>query len=145
MEEPFVVLDVNVLIPLLLPASKSTRPLKRLHAQRFRVATTPAPLADVEGKLRTKQSLRKWLGVDDQRVTRFLADLRHVCAIVSGTVETPGAVAADPDDDRVLAAAVEWGAQFLVTEDRHLLDLNPWCNINIVTRDEILDHLDTLS
>lgn len=144
MEERFVVFDVNVLIPLLIPASRSSLLLAQLTSRGYRVATTPALLADVERKLRTKHSLRKWLGVDDERIAWFMTELQDICDLFSGTIETHGVVQADPDDDRVIAAAVESGAEFVVSEDRHLLDLNPWCNIRIVTRDEMLNHLKSL-
>lgn len=43
------------------------------------------------------------------------------------------AVAADPDDNKYIEAAVEGLAQFVVTGDRHLLSLKSYENIRIVT------------
>lgn len=143
MAERIVVLDVNVMIPLLIPASRSTRLVVKLAQHGIKAAATPALLADVERTLRTKPSLRKWLNVDDELISRFLVELRESCLLFPGMMQIPGAVAADPDDDRVLAAALESCAEFVVSEDRHLLDLNPWCNIRILTRDEMLNHLET--
>ncbi len=43
------------------------------------------------------------------------------------------AVAADPDDNKYIEAAVEGLAQFVVTGDKHLLSLTSYENIRIVT------------
>jgi len=46
--------------------------------------------------------------------------------------ETPRVVPEDPDDDKFLAAAVAGSAPWLVTNDRHLLALDPYHEIRIV-------------
>ncbi len=43
------------------------------------------------------------------------------------------AVTSDPDDDRILEAAVASNAQYIVSGDRHLLKLGQWEKIPIVT------------
>ncbi len=55
MPNPVVVFDTNVLIPLLLTASHSTRLFLRLDAAGWEVAATRQLLGEVEVKLRTKQ------------------------------------------------------------------------------------------
>jgi putative PIN family toxin of toxin-antitoxin system len=45
--------------------------------------------------------------------------------------ETPRVVAEDPDDDKILAAAVSGGAEWVVTSDRHLLALDPYRGVRI--------------
>jgi putative PIN family toxin of toxin-antitoxin system len=48
-------------------------------------------------------------------------------------------VAADPDDDAVLAAALDGGARYLVTGDRALRDLGSFRDVEIVTARELLE------
>ena len=62
MPNQIVVFDSNVLIPMILSASRSTRLFYRLDAAGWEIAGTPQLLAEVEDKLRSKASLRKWLG-----------------------------------------------------------------------------------
>ncbi len=50
-------------------------------------------------------------------------------------------IAADPDDDRVLEAAVAGEADFIVSGDRHLLDLGRYEGIEIVTPARFLAEL----
>ena len=143
--ELIVVFDVNVLIPLILPKSRSTRLLERLTTLGHRVALTPSILADVSDKLRNKASLRKWLGVDDKKIEQFIDALRALCLVFPGVVSVHAAVLADPDDDEILAAAVESGATYVISEDRHLLDLGTWQGIRILTRDELMEELDRIT
>jgi predicted nucleic acid-binding protein len=42
----------------------------------------------------------------------------------------------DPDDSPIPAAALEAGADYLVSNDRHLLDLNPYEGLRIVSMSE---------
>jgi len=41
-------------------------------------------------------------------------------------------VLADPDDDHILACALEGAADLIVSNDRHLLDLRVWSGIPAV-------------
>lgn len=41
-------------------------------------------------------------------------------------------IAYDPEDTKILESAVEAEADYLVTEDRHLLDINKYQNIRII-------------
>ncbi len=53
------------------------------------------------------------------------------------------AVTSDPDDERILEAAVASNAQYIVSGDRHLLKLGKWEEIPIVTAEvfirEVID------
>ena len=53
-----VVFDTNTLIPLILPASLSTRLFSRLNRAGWVIAASPHILLEVADKLRTKESLR---------------------------------------------------------------------------------------
>jgi predicted nucleic acid-binding protein len=49
-------------------------------------------------------------------------------------------VAADPDDDIFLRCASVAGARYVVSGDRHLLDLGEYDRISILSVNEFLDH-----
>ena len=52
--------------------------------------------------------------------------------------ETVEVVRADPADDRVLEAARAFDANVIVSGDRHLLDLGPWKEIEIISPAEFM-------
>jgi predicted nucleic acid-binding protein len=47
----------------------------------------------------------------------------------------------DADDDAVIACAITARADMIVTGDRHLLEINPFRDIAIVTPAEALQHI----
>ena len=64
-----------------------------------------------------------------------------------GELAEPGqpvrAVIADPDDDRVLEAALAGGAALIATGDRHLLALGTWQDVEVVTPAELLARIES--
>ena len=50
----------------------------------------------------------------------------------------------DPDDDAVIAAALESGASYIVSEDQHLLKFGRYAGITILNRDAFQIELDRL-
>jgi predicted nucleic acid-binding protein len=59
-----------------------------------------------------------------------------------GNLVTPSLtldVTVDPDDNRILECAVEAEAEFILTNDRHLLRLGNYTGIKIVRPHEFLD------
>jgi predicted nucleic acid-binding protein len=53
-------------------------------------------------------------------------------------------VPADPKDDPIVAGALESGASYIVSDDKHLLDLKQFDRITIMNRDEFERELDRL-
>ena len=70
-----VVFDTSVLIPLMIKASQSTRLFRRLRAASWEVAVSEPILAEARDKMFNKPQLRRWLGVPDERIERFLLRL----------------------------------------------------------------------
>lgn len=66
--------------------------------------------------------------------------LRNLCQVVE-SVEHLRVVFRDADDDRVLECAMAGAADFIVTGDRHLLDLGSYQTVRIVTVRQLMDIL----
>jgi predicted nucleic acid-binding protein len=50
----------------------------------------------------------------------------------------------DYEDNRILEAALDSGAQLIVSDDHHLLDMNPWRGIPIITPREFASRTDAM-
>ncbi len=92
----------------------------------------------------TKSTLRKWLGVSDEQIHRFVNDLAMIFVVVVTPPNVPRYVEDDPDDDSIIAAALQCGAGYVVSEDRHLLRLDGFQGLRVLTRDDFLRELDRL-
>ena len=141
-----VVFDSNVLIPLILSASRSTRLFDQLQQAGWHVALSPHILAEVRDKMTTKEKLRQWLGVTDDDITEFVdVVLPGKTRAIDGTVRADGAVPADPKDDMIIAAAIEAHASYLISEDKHLLNLGQYQGITIMNRADFAAELARLT
>lgn len=148
MSPPVAVFDANVIIPLSLVSgrSRSTQLLLRLKAAGHVVAISQELLEEVAEKMRTKQTLRQWLRLSDAEIETFLTDLPTLLGyrLKRRLKKISRVVAADPDDDVVIATAVAAKAGYIVTEDPHLLDLGQYRGIQIMTREQFAAELDRL-
>ena len=98
----------------------------------------------MDDKMRSKAGLRTWLDLTDEEINQFLDDLPRQLEMVSGHRQAHGAVPADPKDDMVIATALEAKADYIVSEDKHLLDLVQYQGIKILSRDGMRQELDRL-
>jgi predicted nucleic acid-binding protein len=64
--------------------------------------------------------------------------------LVDGLADTSGVIPDDPDDERILACAIDGRADLIVSGDRHLLDLESYADIPIITVRDFLERLEKL-
>jgi predicted nucleic acid-binding protein len=98
----------------------------------------------VREKMRADAAVRKWLALPDEDIERFLARLPMICALTPGKLTVRGVVKDDPDDDMLFAAALESGAQYVISEDRHVRKLKLWHGIRTMNREAFMTELDRL-
>jgi putative PIN family toxin of toxin-antitoxin system len=80
----------------------------------------------------TRPRIARRLGWSEAERTAFIVALGESVMIVAPKKEI-ALIDADPADNRVLEAAAEAGADYIVSGDRHLLDLGSYEGIDIVT------------
>jgi putative PIN family toxin of toxin-antitoxin system len=126
------VLDTNVAVSAAInPKGPPAEIIKAWRARSFSWVTSPALLQELESTLRSPR-LRRYIAWSDDELLEFLALVRAVAKIVIPTSRID-AIRVDPADNRVLEAAAEGGVDYVVTGDRHLLDMGRCGNIPIVT------------
>lgn len=118
-----VLLDTNVLISAVLFGGRPRALLVAAIEGRFDLVTSPVLLEKLERLLTSK------LGFSAAASAAVRSELEGVAAVVEPR-RVPR-VARDRDDDRVLAAAVEGGAELIVTGDTDLLVLGQHRGIRI--------------
>lgn len=127
-----IVLDTNVALSALLWRGVPYRLLQVIrrheHAQIFTSAVLLAEL----GEVLNRPTSAKRLAFIGRAAHEVLADYIDAVELVT-PLSTPRVIAADPDDDQVIAAAVAAEADLLVSGDRHLLALGSHRGICIVT------------
>jgi len=121
-----IVLDSNVLVSALLGQGGPRRLLLYLSREHVIVSSVQM-LAELEDVL-----LRDKFQLTDGQIADYLS------LIISGSTvlnvaDYPKVIKADPDDDVVLASALEGDADYIVTGDKHLLLLREYHKTKIIT------------
>lgn len=115
-----VVVDANVLVSAVISSAGPPRALLTAWTQeRFELVASPALLEELREVL-ARPKLRRW--VSAQAATAYLAGLGHDVLLIADPPLIPG-LTPDPDDDYLVALARAAGADYLVSGDRHLLEL----------------------
>ena len=125
------VLDTNIYISGLLWRGKPYQCLLLARSGIVKATYCDAMLAELSEKLRTK------FGFSENRIHAVVYDYRRICERVTVS-EHLKIVADDPDDDKFVECAVAAEARVIVSGDRHLLTLQEYRGIQIVTADECL-------
>lgn len=125
------VVDANVIISsVIAPLGPSRRVFKAWREGLVDLVTSPGILDEVSRRL-AHPRIRKHYGITDEDREAVLR------LLLSEATITPGArqlrVARDPADDKVIAAAVEAGAAYIVTGDKDILTIGRYEGIEIVT------------
>lgn len=126
------ILDTNVLISAYVFPGGKPEAVYRLALEGHLEIGTSLPLLAEFGRV-----LGEKFGWIPDRVEAAVAQMTRIASVVEPG-ETVHVIAADPADDRVLEAARAFGADVIVSGDRHLLDLGAWCGIDIISPAELL-------
>lgn len=97
-------------------------------------------MQEVEHTLSYARIQRKY-NVSLSNVQRLLTELANSALIFAGSAEVAGAAPDDPDDEVVLACAIDGRADLIVTGDHHLLGLGEFRGIPIVPVRQLLERL----
>jgi putative PIN family toxin of toxin-antitoxin system len=127
-----VVLDTNIIISAyLVLRGAPARILEAFRRRNFQLILSPALLAEYERVL-TRPDVQRRHGASAEEIASDLAAIRSLATVVNPT-EVPAVIAADPNDDMVLACALAGKADYIVSGDPHLLDLGEYEGIRIVS------------
>jgi putative PIN family toxin of toxin-antitoxin system len=127
-----IVPDANVIISATLFGGPPAEVIMRMVVGSAQGFTSLPILEEVREVLQ-----RPKFGLSPEQTLTIIEELHGLCRIVT-PMERVRAVAADPDDDRVLECAAAAEADFIVTGDQHLLGLAEWRGIRILSPAQFL-------
>ncbi len=127
-----IVLDTNVVLSALLWRGTPYRLFQTIRRQEHAQLFTSAALLGELGEVLIRPVPQKRLALLGHAAHEVLADYIDAVELVT-PLATPPVIAADPDDDQVIAAAVAAEVDLIVSGDHHLLALGTHRGIRVVT------------
>ena len=126
-----VVLDTNVYISAYGFGGKPAAVLRAAILGEFELVTSPEILAEVADKLAVV------LDFDREHVEEVVRQIARIGVVVRPQARV--SILQDDADNRILEAALESGAEAIVSGDRHLLELVVWKGIRVIRVSDFLD------
>jgi uncharacterized protein len=123
--------DSNIYISALNFGGVPRQLLNAARVGAFRLAVSSAIIEEIRGVLHLKF---RW---DDQELDEIIGSLGRVAQLVEPT-QSLTVIRDDPDDDKILECAVSSDSQFVISGDKHLLQLGQYQQIRIVTAAEFM-------
>ena len=127
----FVVIDSNIYVSALVFGGTPALTVQLATAGAFQLVVSKTIQAEVE------ETLARKFGWDAARLAQVAAELWSDASYVTPT--QPVKASRDPDDDHILACAIEAHAQVILTGDGDLLSLHPYRDISILTPTHFLE------
>jgi len=131
-----IVLDTNVVVSAILFGGKPQEILEAALAGDFRLCISEPMVVELQGVLQ-----RPKFEFNRQIVQSIVSEITLLAEWVTPTKHFE-LVEDDPADNDVIDCAVEANADFLISGDRHLLQLGTCVNIQIVSPDSFFNILE---
>lgn len=127
-----VVLDTNQFVSSLLVKTGQPAQLIELWKNRAFVLITSAEILSEIRQTLSYSRIRKKYPITDKDIDALIALLRSEAVLVPGHISV-SVIKEDPEDDKILACAIEGGSDYIVSGDHHLKRLGSYEGIPIVT------------
>ncbi len=129
-----VVIDTNIYISAIFWGGKPREVVDLGRDKNILIFTSLDIEKEIAEKLRTKFKL------DEEKVNKVLLDFATFTIPVKVTKRIQ-AVPDDPEDDKFIECAISCNADYIVSGDRHLLNLKGYAGIRILKASEFLSSL----
>jgi uncharacterized protein len=127
-----IVIDTNVYISAIFWGGKPRKVLELGRNGHISIFTSSEIQTEIETKLKTK------FGIEEREVAQILLDYAMFTLPIK-PLEKISVIDADPDDDKFIECAVAAKAGYIVSGDKHLLDLKNYRGIQIMKAAHFLE------
>ncbi|MBL7081300.1 MAG: putative toxin-antitoxin system toxin component, PIN family [Candidatus Omnitrophica bacterium] len=137
-----VVLDTNQFVSsFIVKKGLSAQLLQAWRKYAYVLITSKAILKEIEEVFHYPHITKKY-SFKKTEIDSFIGLIEKRAIVLSDLIELD-VIKDDPDDNKILACALEAKAQYIVSGDSHLLNLRQYKGIVIVTAREFLKILDS--
>lgn len=131
------VVDTNVLVSSFLsPGGVRAKVMEAWEKGQFELVVSEDILVEY-GRALKYQKVSSRHGMDSNQIDQVIAEMKSFATVVKPKQKLT-IVKDDPDDDKFLECAKEAGAEYIISADPHLLNLEQYAGIQILSPSEFL-------
>ena len=138
-----IVLDTNVIVSGTFWSGASFRILKLVDEEKITLIISPAILEEYDEIIHSEEILEKTTLFQQARIYTLQKILTR--AIMIEPLEKVNVVKDDPDDDKFLEVAIAGDVKFIISQDKHLLNLGCFRKISILSPEQFLNFFESKS
>ncbi|MFW6118693.1 MAG: putative toxin-antitoxin system toxin component, PIN family [Chloroflexota bacterium] len=133
-----IVLDTNILVSALInPRGSPAQIIDYVFENKVRLFISPPIVEELERVLNYPKLMKRH-GLGRKKLKEFISNLLSIMLLAQGE-ETIEVITEDPSDNRYLSCAVNAKVDFIISGDVHLLKLEEYGGIQIVTAAQFLE------
>ena len=136
-QRPKLVLDTNVWVSAFLAKGPPSRIVQMAEDGHVQIFASLDILQEIHRVLEYEKILRV-LQRSGREVSPMMATIVSLCSLVDVKSKVQ-AIEEDPTDNQVLACAKDATADFMISGDRHLLQLEAYGNVKVLTASSFLE------
>jgi uncharacterized protein len=126
-----VVLDTNIYLSGIIFGGNCRHVLDLAIKKKFTVVSSPAILLEISQKLEKKFKWKK------EQILLIIKTLSKTTLVIEPKIGLD-AVKKDKNDNKIIEAGVEGGVEYIISGDKHLLELRKYKGIEILSPAEFL-------
>ena len=126
-----IVIDTNVIISGILWTGIPNKIISAVEQGKFTSCCTPSIISEIENVLK-RPYFTKRIDALNISVDSIVTGILEFSKLYEDSVASP-VVLSDPDDDKFIFCALASQAKYIISGDRHLLDLRQWQGVKIVS------------
>lgn len=139
---PSVVFDSNVLVSGLLKRHRGGVPDQIIRQpEKYELHLAEEILSETRRVLHYPR-IQKKAQLSEEEIDEYLDDLRSIATLHTNLPDVD-VIAADPDDNLILACALAADADYIISGDPHLTDLGEYEDIQVIRPAAFLEMLKT--
>lgn len=135
------VLDTSILVAAFLKPSGTNNKVLLKAENGYQLVLSDFILQETERVLKTYSRLQEKYNYHEEEVDEFLFLLQNVSHVVYQKVPQMNIIDEDPDDNPIIGTGVKGNVEFIVSKDQHLLNLDSYENIVILSTDTFFRQL----
>jgi len=134
-----LVLDTNVLISGTFWSGASYKIMQLIDEGKFELVLSKEILTEYDKIVHSNEILEKIETLQQLAIAAAVRKILLKAKLVAPKLKLD-VLKADPDDNKILEAAIEGQASFIISNDKHLTGLRTYNGIKIVTPEEFLNN-----